>query len=94
MSPRLLRITRRKQELIERAAMQRVAVGACIERWQTPSRLVDRALYAAAFLKSRPWVLAPVVAAILIARPRRIARWAGRAFVVWRGWRVAQTFLR
>lgn len=86
---RLAEIRTRRERLLARAGAQREEVALLLVPWQTPLRIADRGLAAAAHLRTHPELVAVAVIVLLVLSPRRALRWARRAYVAWRGYRWA-----
>lgn len=93
MRDRLRELERRRLVLLERVAEQRAALVLQVQALQHPVGFAGHVWPALAALRARPWALAAAAAAVLAARPRRIAKWAGRLWIVWRGWQAVRAWL-
>jgi hypothetical protein len=83
----------RKARLLERIAAQRDHLAACAEPLAKPFALADKLLQAVGFIKERPWIAGAGVLALVVLRPRKLFRWLGRGWTLWRGWRFASRWL-
>lgn len=90
MNPRLVELIRRRERLLMRADAQRAALTEVALRWSTPFSLFDRGMTAARGIKSHPALVLAAVAALALLRPRAVAKWAGRSWVLWRFWRSSR----
>lgn len=84
MNERLARLRRRRERLALRAQVQRLEVGAIVERWRRPLALIDATTVLARRVMHH-WAFW-AVAFVVVARSRvPLGRWAGR---IWSGWQV------
>ena len=83
-SARLAEIARRKTLLGARIDDYRTSVAVAGQSLEKPARLVDRGLAIAAYFQARPWLVAAGTAAVVALRPRRLGRWVGRGWLLWR----------
>jgi hypothetical protein len=83
-SERLDEIARRKALLASHIDAYRTSVAVAGQSLEKPARIVDRGLAIAAYLQARPWLVAAGTAAIVALRPRRLGRWVGRGWILWR----------
>lgn len=84
MNPRLAQLAFKKEALVARAALQRDRIEAALQPWRRPLAVADKAVEAYGFLKRHPALVAALVAALVIWRPRRLLRWTSKGWVVWR----------
>lgn len=101
MSKSLAELHRQRGQLIERIAHQRATLAreatplkaACdaTDHVLTTVRITVR--HAADFVRQHPAGFAGLVAAAVVLKPRRLVRWLGRAFLVWRSWRSLRGWL-
>ncbi len=87
MKRRLAAIHAKRARLIERAALERNDIAQTLQIWSQPLGLVDRLLAGVKYVIAQPPLLAAVVIALVLLRPRRAWRWARRAFGLWQGYR-------
>ncbi len=90
MNQRLIELIRRRERLLMRADAQRAAFEGIAQRWSTPFSLFDRGMAAARSIKSHPVLVLAAVAALALLRPRAVAKWTGRSWVLWRFWRSSR----
>ncbi len=85
--PRHIELALRKQRLqIRSAALRRELAGhgrALAPAFAAADRVYDGALW----IRRHPLVVVAATAALVVARPRRALRWAGRALMAWQTWR-------
>lgn len=86
MNEQMLAVRQRRGELQARIAAQREQLAETGARWQTPLAIADRGLAIARYLRSRPVLVAGVVA-LLIIRRRGLMGLARGGWLVWRGYR-------
>ena len=91
MSKRLTLIRQRRQLLLTRAAVQRLAVAQRVEAWRTPLAVLGAAVSTGHKLRRHPWVIAFAAALLLRAPHHRLALWATRLVTVWKLYRTVQT---
>jgi len=89
MDARLLEIIRRRERLLMRAATQREELAEIARHLHAPAAAIDHVNSAVQTLKAHPVLLVFPLAVLALWRPRRIAAWAGRAWMVWRFWRTS-----
>ncbi len=86
MIARRLELATRRGELTALIEVQRQALAA--NSWPLERALAagDHARSGIDWLKANPAVVGAAVAAVVIARPKRVLRVARRAFALWRTW--------
>jgi hypothetical protein len=84
---RLLAIKSKRARLQERAATQRLRLGADLRQWSGPIGLIDRGIAALHVVKSHPVIAAGATLVLVLARPRGTIRWARRGFALWQTFR-------
>ena len=87
MNARLIELIRRRERLLVRAEMQRNEIAGAVRQWRVPIVALDRAVEFVHTLKKHPALLVLPLAALLVLKPRRLASWGGKAWMVWRLWR-------
>lgn len=90
MSARLAAIRRRRQLLLMRVAVQRLAVTRELEAWRTPLAILDAAITAGRRVRRHPWLLGFAAVLLLKAPHRQVALWATRAITAWKLYRTTQ----
>jgi hypothetical protein len=90
MTPRLVELIRHRERLLMRADMQRAALADFGLRWRAPFSLLDRGMAAVRSIKSHPVLALAAIAGLALLRPRSMAKWAGRSWVLWRFWRSSR----
>jgi hypothetical protein len=83
-SARLDEIARRKALLAAHIDAYRTSVAVAGQSLEKPARIVDRGLAIVAYVQARPWLVAAGTAAVVALRPRRLGRWVGRGWILWR----------
>lgn len=83
MTEKLIMLAARRENLIARAATQRITLAKNIAPWRTPLALVDRGLSMLRFLKHHPvWIIGGV--SLLVAfRPSHCGLWLRRGWALW-----------
>ncbi len=89
----LIEIARRKERLIARAEVQRMAVAASFRGLQGPIGIIDRGVDVARYLRGHLLLVAAIVAALAVTRRRGLFSIAGRALSVWRTWRAVTAWI-
>lgn len=85
MNPRSRDLAARRQRLQQRSAVLRERLAHQSQQLQPALGLAEQARDAGRWLRAHPAWVAALVAAIVVARPRRLLRWGLRA---WAGWRL------
>jgi len=91
---RRLALALRQRELLLNSALQRQALVEDLHALRTPLGLADRVLGGARWLSAHPELPLAAAGLLLLLRPRRALRWAGRIWWGWRLWRRVQRMLR
>ncbi len=96
MSARLDALVARRERLVARAAEERVRLGTSVAALSPRGPWLDVALLARRALGAHPlWLAVGALAAIVfLRRGASTAAWAGRAWIAWRAWEVAQAWLK
>ncbi len=89
MDARLVELIRRRERLLVRAEVQRDELAGMVQQWRVPAAAVDRVMAALQALKAHPVLLAFPLTLLVLSRPRRVAAWAGRAWMMWRFWQAS-----
>ena len=89
MDAKLIELIRRRERLLVRAEAQRAELAGIVQQWHVPIAVIDRTMVVVQTLKAHPVLLVAPLAALAAWRPRRLAAWAGRAWMVWRFWRTS-----
>ena len=87
----MLDVKQRRSELLAKIASQREQVAQIGTRWQAPLALADQGLAIVRFLRSKPVLVAGVVALFIIRR-RGLVGLARSGLLVWKGYRYFATF--
>jgi hypothetical protein len=83
MNKTLTQLAERRNRLVNRAAVQRVALARNITPWRLPLALADQSISAWNFIKRHPrWMIG---GAVLFASlgPARAGSWVGRGMLAW-----------
>lgn len=88
MNAQLSAISRRRAELVAKAAAQRSELGRGLQPWQTPLAFMDRGMALARRLRTDPLTLAMGVLLMLGMGHGRWSVWLGR---FWTGWQIYQS---
>lgn len=87
MNPKLLQLALDKQRLQMQSAARRDALAAAAAGVAPLFAAADGVREGARWLVRNPaWVVGTLVV-LLVARPRRMARWARRGLIAWQAWR-------
>jgi hypothetical protein len=84
MDRNLARLAERRKRLVNRAAVQRVALAQNIAPWHIPLALADRSISAWHFIKRHPKWMAGGVVVLVALGPGRVGSWVGRGLLAWR----------
>ena len=84
----------RKAHLLGRIESQRDQLAGYGEYLVKPFAAADKAVAAGRYVKERPWVAGVAVFSAVVLGRRNLLRWAGRGWMVWRGWRTARQWLQ
>ncbi len=83
--------------LLERIASQRATLAWQLVPLQNASDAGSRVMAmlrgGVQYLKSHPLPVALAVLALVLLKPRRALRWAGRGLFLWRSWRALRAWL-
>jgi len=97
MSKNLTELHQQRGQLLERIASQRATLARQALPLQaaadTGSRIVALLRDGVQYLKSHPLPVALAVLALVLLKPRRALRWAGRGLFLWRSWRALRAWL-
>lgn len=91
MNRQMLEVMQRRGELLARIASQREQAAQIGARWETPLAFADKCLAAVRFLRSRPALVAGVVALFVVRRHGLIGLARG-GWRVWQGYRYFVAF--
>ena len=83
-----------RESLVAESARQRDAIALRYSSLQGPANAVALGLGALSWLRRHPLVVGAAAAVLVVARPRRALRLAGRGLLVWRSLRAIRGFLR
>ncbi len=84
---RLVELSRRRAELVERSAAQRAELGDICHVWRLPLAIVDQGVTVWRFFRVHPALLVGLGVAFAVARPRRAVKWFSRGWTLWRFFR-------
>jgi hypothetical protein len=90
---RALVLALRQRELLLHSALQRQALVQDLHALAPPLGLADRVRGGAQWLRTHPELPLAAAVVVLLLRPRRALRWAGKLWWGWRLWRKLQRFL-
>lgn len=97
MKQSLIELHQQRGRLLERIASQRTTLARQVLPLQNASDAGSRvwALLRGGvqYLKSHPLPVALTALALMLLKPRRALRWAGRGLFLWRGWRALRAWL-
>ncbi|MDR0777192.1 MAG: YqjK-like family protein [Azonexus sp.] len=93
MSAKALELAVRRGALDERIASQRALLAQQTAGIEQLCAGGDTLLHGVDWLKQYPAVAGVAAFAFVLIRPRRAWRWAGRGFVLWRGWRSVRRWV-
>lgn len=101
MRKKLAELHRKRGQLIERIAHQRVTLAresaplktACDTTDWVLATVRNTACQVSELVARHPAATAGLVAALIALKPRRVVRWLGRTIVAWRAWRSIRPWL-
>jgi hypothetical protein len=97
MNKSLIELHQQRGRLIERITSQRATLTRELAPLQAASDAGSRVLAllrgGVQYLKSHPLPVVLVVLTLVLLKPRRAWRWAGRGLFLWRSWRVLRAWL-
>lgn len=97
MSKNLIELHQQRGRLLERVASERTTLARQLLPLQaasdTGSRVVALLRGGVQYLKSHPLPVTLAILALILLKPRRAWRWAGRGLFLWRGWRALRAWL-
>ena len=91
MNRQMLEVMQRRGDLLARIASQREQAAQIGARWEAPLAFADKCLGAVRFLRSRPALVAGVVA-LFVVRRRGLIGLAKGGWRVWQGYRYFAAF--
>jgi hypothetical protein len=84
MNKKLLKLAKRREQLVATAESQRTQLAQALEVWRAPLAMADQGLAVIAYIKTHPILLAGGSAILLkILRPKRISKWLSRGWFAW-----------
>jgi hypothetical protein len=87
-------IRARREPLVAQIARQRQDIAAGYSSLRGPASVVASGLNVVDWLRQHPLVVGAAAAVLVVARPRRALRLAGRGVLLWRSWQTIRSFLR
>lgn len=97
MKNSLLELHQQRGRLRERIASQRAALAQQLEPLQHASdagqRIFSLVRSGVQYLKSHPLPVLLALSALVLLKPGRAWRWAGRGLALWRSWKVLRAWL-
>lgn len=97
MSKTLAELHEERGRLLERIAGQRAALSRQLAPLQKASDASERLMAVLRaglkYLQTHPLPAALAVAALVLVKPGRSLRWAGRSLMLWRSWRMLRTWV-
>ena len=91
MNRRMLEVMQRRADLLARIASQREQAAQIGARWEIPLAFADKCRDAVLFLRSRPALVAGVVA-LFVVRRRGLIGLARGGLLAWKGYRYFVAF--
>jgi len=83
MNNKQIQFAEKREQLINRAAQQRLALRQDIEPWRVPLALTDRSITALRYVRRHPQWMVGIVIVLTVARPARVWKWLERGLIVW-----------
>ncbi|MDO8719794.1 MAG: YqjK family protein [Polaromonas sp.] len=97
MKNSLLELHQQRGRLRERIASQRATLAQQLVPLQNASdagqRIVSLVRGGVQYLKSHPLPVLLALSALVLLKPRRALRWAGRGVALWRSWRALRAWV-
>ena len=93
MNPAMLELALRKQRLQIASEGLRRDFGRHAAGLKPLYVGADLAVEGGRWMRRNPQVVVAVAVALLVARPKRVWRWARRAYIGWQAWRKLRDFL-
>jgi len=90
---RAVPLQQRQQQLLQRSAELRGDVAQAWLRLQAPLGIADQVHAGWLWLRRHPELPLAGMLALVVLRPRRVWRWGGRLWWLWRRWRRVQRWL-
>lgn len=84
MNPRRLELALKKQRLCLHGDALRQQFAAAASEWRPACSVVDRLCQGVDWLRQHPPLWVALLVAVIVARPRRSLKLAGRAWALWR----------
>lgn len=84
MNGKLGSLQQRREQLLAKAALQRIALARDITPWRGPLALADQGLNALRYVKRHPVLAIGGMGLLTVFRATRSLRWLQRGYVVWR----------
>ena len=88
MNKELVRLSEKRERLLNRVAQQRVALRQNVEPWRVPLALADRSITALVYVRQHPQWMVGIVILLTVARPARAWKWLERGLITWQMVRV------
>jgi len=84
MNSSLDNLAKKRQDLVDQAQMQRLALAEQMQAWHQPISLLDYAINIVRYLKQHPLLLATGGSALLsVLKPSALRVWLQRGLLVW-----------
>ena len=83
-----------REQLVAEAARQRRAIGLQYSSLRGPANSIARGLGVVSWLRQHPLAVGAAAAMLVVLRPRRALRVAGRGVLIWRSLQTISGFLR
>jgi hypothetical protein len=91
----MIKLMRKREQLLARCDMQRVELTAVADIWARPLQVIDSGLAGVRYLRRNPLVLAAGLAGLAVVQRRRLWPWVKRGYFVWRSYRTLRdTYLK
>jgi len=84
MNQNLLKLAKRRANLVKKAEAQRLAVSQSLDVWRKPLSVADHGLNVLRYLRRHPFMMAGGGTALLsIFRPNGFGKWVQRGWLAW-----------
>ncbi len=84
MNDRLVKLAKRRQRLVAKAQVQRVALAEAFNAWRKPISMLDYGLNIWHYLKQHPMLVASGSTALFsMLKPNALTKWLQRGLLAW-----------
>lgn len=83
MTRHAIELANRREQLLAKAAMQRIALARDLAPWRVPLALADQGLSSLRYLRHHPSLLVGGIGLLTVVRARRPLKWLERGWLLW-----------